>query len=236
MIPNFLNKRKCNHVCKLLSEHMDGYLNSRESALIEKHLAGCSDCRSEYESLRKTVGLLSQIKSVPAPHSFAITVVRPIPYPSFFRPLRVTSVVLAVMLTLVFTGDATNILPGLSANEVLSPPSSAASATLSSVPPEGDVVTKVSGDASASSVSAGEVIPPPKVGEQGPAPQGIQEEVTRTPDGSSDLISDSPSLASQDITEEMWWLRSLELILLSAAIVASGTTLFIWHRCKKIYS
>ncbi len=232
MIPNLLNKRKCNRVCKLLSEYIDGCLNPRKAAFIEEHLANCSACRSEYESLKQTVGLLAQVKPVTAPRSFAVTAVRAIPYPSFFRPLRIASVTFAIMLAVVFTGDVTNILPELSTNEITSSPLPVASATLSSVPPEGDVVTKVSEGASVSGVSAGE---PLKVGEDGPAPQGIQED-TKTSDSSSDLISDSSSPASPEITEELWWLRSLELILLVVFAITGVTTVFIWRKYKRIYS
>ncbi len=234
MTLNIFHHNRCNYVRQLLSEHVDERLNPREAALVEEHLTACSDCRKEYDSLRKTVGLLTQVKPMPVPHSFAITAVRPVPYPSFYRSFRIATVVIAVMLALVITGDVTNILPGLSPNGANSSPSSIVSATSSSVPQGGDVVTKVS-DSTVNSTGIGEVAPPRKVGEEGPAPQGVQED-TKIPANSSDVISNTPSVASQTVPEGIGWLRSLELILIAIFTVAGTTTLFIWQRYKKIYN
>ena len=227
--------KKCNRIRELFSEHLDGRLGAREDALVEEHLSRCSDCRAEYDSLRKTVDLLAQVRPVPVPRSFVLTAVRPIPYPSFFRSLRIASIVFAAMLALVFAGDVTKVLPGMLAHEDVSSSSSATSATPSSVPTEGDVITKVS-DATGGAIGAGEILPPRKVGEEGPAPQGVEEDIKLPSDSSSDMTSTTPSPASQTMPAELWWLRTLELILLSIAIVVGGTTVFIWRRYKRIYS
>ena len=47
----------CKHLLGSLSEYIDGALGDEICAEIEKHLAGCENCRVVIDSLKKTVYL-----------------------------------------------------------------------------------------------------------------------------------------------------------------------------------
>lgn len=49
--------KNCKHLLGSLSEYIDGTLGDEICAEIEKHLAGCDNCRVVVDSLRKTVYL-----------------------------------------------------------------------------------------------------------------------------------------------------------------------------------
>jgi anti-sigma factor RsiW len=47
----------CHELLGSLSEYVDGELGDDLCALIERHMAGCQDCRIVVDSLRKTIYL-----------------------------------------------------------------------------------------------------------------------------------------------------------------------------------
>ncbi|MBI4497212.1 MAG: zf-HC2 domain-containing protein [Chloroflexi bacterium] len=55
-----------------LSASLDGRLEEREQAALERHLAGCARCREELAQLRATVALLRRMPAVPPPRSFVL--------------------------------------------------------------------------------------------------------------------------------------------------------------------
>lgn len=55
-----------------LSAYLDGELLPRERAAVAQHLAGCSSCRWEVETLRQTVQWASEMPAVPLPRVFTI--------------------------------------------------------------------------------------------------------------------------------------------------------------------
>lgn len=58
----------CRHLLSSLSEFVDGELEGKLCAEIERHLADCEDCRIVIDSLKKTVSLyqtVSKAESVP---------------------------------------------------------------------------------------------------------------------------------------------------------------------------
>jgi hypothetical protein len=55
-----------------LSAYLDGELLPREREAVEQHLAGCSSCRWEVETLRQTVQWASEMPVVPIPRVFTI--------------------------------------------------------------------------------------------------------------------------------------------------------------------
>lgn len=233
MVFKHLGKNDCDRIKELLSEYLGQHLNSEDRARVESHLKVCESCRRDYESLQATVGLLSRVPSAAAPRSFIITGIAPLPYPSFFRALRTATAVLAVMLVLLFAGDVTHILPAMLPEGIVSP-TPAVSDTSPSFPPGGDEMIKVKSEGAEipDGSVAGEVIPPAKVGEEGPAPQGVQdEEELPSP---SDVILEAPSPVSETPAEGLWWLRPLELTLLGIVVVTGGMTLFIWRRHRVV--
>jgi anti-sigma factor (TIGR02949 family) len=50
-------QENCKHLLGSLSEYIDGDLGDEICAEIEKHLAGCENCRVVIDSLKKTVYL-----------------------------------------------------------------------------------------------------------------------------------------------------------------------------------
>ena len=65
-------KNKCRRVKDLLSEYIDGRLDSRDTEFVDRHVEVCRGCSEELESLRSTVQLLHRVPSVAVPRSFAI--------------------------------------------------------------------------------------------------------------------------------------------------------------------
>lgn len=55
-----------------LSPYLDGRLDERERAVLDRHLAGCAQCRVELEQLRQTVALLRAVPAVSAPRTFVL--------------------------------------------------------------------------------------------------------------------------------------------------------------------
>ena len=224
-------KNTCDRVKELLSEYLDQRLDPKENTQTENHLETCESCRKDYDSLRDTVTLLSRVPSVAIPRSFAITEAQPLPYPSFFGTLRTATIALAAMLVLLFTGDVTNVLPGA----LPEPTQSTMSETSSPFPPGDDVMIEVSTEGVATpdgNLTGGEVIPPLKAGQEGPAPEGVQIE-EKLP-GPSEVVLGTPSPVSETSTGRLWWLRPLELSLLAVVVVMGGITLSIWRRHKML--
>lgn len=60
------------HVSEMLSALLDNRLTPGERLTVETHLAHCSDCRSELDSLQETVNLLRELPVVPVPRPFYI--------------------------------------------------------------------------------------------------------------------------------------------------------------------
>ena len=54
-----------------LSEHLDGTLGARARQRVERHLAGCEECRAELVDLRATVALLRSLPVVEEPEYLA---------------------------------------------------------------------------------------------------------------------------------------------------------------------
>ncbi|MFO7917853.1 MAG: zf-HC2 domain-containing protein [Anaerolineae bacterium] len=57
---------------KNLSTYLDGQLTIRERERVERHLAECSRCQEELETLRSTVELLHAVPAIPLPRSFEL--------------------------------------------------------------------------------------------------------------------------------------------------------------------
>ncbi|MFP3895407.1 MAG: anti-sigma factor family protein [Anaerolineales bacterium] len=53
-----------------LSAYLDGQLTAKERGRVERHLAECSRCQEELESLHNTVELLHAVPPIPLPRSF----------------------------------------------------------------------------------------------------------------------------------------------------------------------
>jgi anti-sigma factor RsiW len=52
------------------SDYYDKSLPAERARAVEAHLAGCAQCKKEYERFRGTVGALSGLNRVPAPPDF----------------------------------------------------------------------------------------------------------------------------------------------------------------------
>ena len=229
---SFSKKSECEHMQELISEHLDQRLSSEESVRVENHLNTCKSCHDDYESLRDAVSLLSHSPVATVRRSFTIAEAQPASYPSFFGTLRTATMVLAAMLVMLFAGDMTHIIPG-ALPEPIQP---TVSETSTSSPLEDDVIIRVSNEGVPTpegSLSGGIVIPPPKAGEEGPAPQGVQIEEKQP--GPSETILEPPSPISETPIEGLWWLHPLEISLLAIIAVMSGITIYIRRKHKALY-
>lgn len=61
---------RCRSVQQHLSDYIDCGLSSRRNAMVKNHLRRCSACRYEFESLRRTTGLLSFYVEPEAPKGY----------------------------------------------------------------------------------------------------------------------------------------------------------------------
>ena len=58
---------RCYHVSEMMSAHLDGSLDSAESARLQEHLAVCDACQAEWQKLQAVDRLLASTSMVPAP-------------------------------------------------------------------------------------------------------------------------------------------------------------------------
>ncbi len=52
---------KCQHLLENMSNYLDGEVSAELCAEIERHLAGCDDCRVVVDTLRKTISLYQEL-------------------------------------------------------------------------------------------------------------------------------------------------------------------------------
>ena len=52
---------KCQHLLEHMSDYLDGEAPAELCAEIERHLAGCADCRVVVDTLRKTITLYHEL-------------------------------------------------------------------------------------------------------------------------------------------------------------------------------
>ena len=50
---------QCRSIQQYLSDYIDSVLSNRRNVMVKNHLRCCSACRYEFESLRRTTGLLN---------------------------------------------------------------------------------------------------------------------------------------------------------------------------------
>ena len=55
-----MSVNKCEKLCEMLSDYLDGELGQAECVLIEEHLKVCPSCDLVYESLRLSVRACAQ--------------------------------------------------------------------------------------------------------------------------------------------------------------------------------
>jgi len=104
-------KRKsgCQKARGLLSPYSDQQLSSSERVLVEDHLARCTVCSDELESLRATVDLLHRVPMVSPPRSFAIAMAQPRPRLAPFALVSTATAFAVSAMAFFLVGDAFNI-------------------------------------------------------------------------------------------------------------------------------
>ncbi len=60
------HQNNCRHFLESLSEYVDGTLNQELCDEIERHLAGCEDCRVVIDTLKKTIYLYHETAASPS--------------------------------------------------------------------------------------------------------------------------------------------------------------------------
>jgi hypothetical protein len=60
----------CEEVRELLSEYVDGVLDTKTKALVDEHLSTCKDCQGELASLKALVDEVGSLESVEPPRDF----------------------------------------------------------------------------------------------------------------------------------------------------------------------
>ena len=62
-----MNSGECEHLLGQLSDYVDGELGQAMCEEIERHLAGCQNCRAVVDTLGKTVTLYQMTGAEPVP-------------------------------------------------------------------------------------------------------------------------------------------------------------------------
>jgi anti-sigma factor RsiW len=62
-----MDKQECQHLLGQLSDYVDGELERTMCEEIERHLAGCQNCRVVVDTLSKTVALYQTRGQTPVP-------------------------------------------------------------------------------------------------------------------------------------------------------------------------
>lgn len=112
---NYLIKRKCRRTKRQFAGYLDHRLGQKEQQIVEKHLASCSACRQEYESLQATINLLHQLPSAKPPRSFTIAgaelehKLKPMLWLPAFGKLRAAAITAATLCAIAFIGDWLNL-------------------------------------------------------------------------------------------------------------------------------
>ncbi|MBI2862362.1 MAG: zf-HC2 domain-containing protein [Chloroflexi bacterium] len=70
---SWLRRRRHHPSVESLSTYLDGQLAHAERERVERHVAHCTQCQGNLESLRSTVTLLHRMPLVKAPRTFALT-------------------------------------------------------------------------------------------------------------------------------------------------------------------
>jgi hypothetical protein len=63
-------KPECRYIKQLLSEYIDGVIDTPDRKAVSEHLMICPGCSSEYEALKSMIGRLRDIRIVKAPDEF----------------------------------------------------------------------------------------------------------------------------------------------------------------------
>ncbi len=101
------------HVRERLSDYLDGQLLGKERQAVEEHLAACSSCRWDLQTLRQTVLWTRNLPTMPVPRSFTL----PVPAGAPARAARprwrlvpafqLATALVAVLLFFAVAGDLT---------------------------------------------------------------------------------------------------------------------------------
>jgi anti-sigma factor RsiW len=98
-------KKECDKMREMLSPYIDGELAPDGLLIVESHIKSCKACREEYDSLRKTVGLLRHMPDVESKRSFTIGETERRTMNGKLKALYTATALVAVLLALVFIGD-----------------------------------------------------------------------------------------------------------------------------------
>lgn len=60
-------RERCREVRARMSEYLDGELDERDAAWVERHVRWCPNCRRMLENLGRTVAGLGALRDVPTP-------------------------------------------------------------------------------------------------------------------------------------------------------------------------
>ena len=105
------SKAEHRRIIEMLSVYIDGELPFRDRARVEEHLAECTDCAWELETLRQTVDLVGQLAKVPVPRAFTIHETPSPRWIGLFQArwayiyLKGATALAAALLVLVLAGD-----------------------------------------------------------------------------------------------------------------------------------
>ena len=169
-----------------LSAYIDERLDPSERQDLERHLAECSSCQEELESLRATVALLRQMPQVLVPRSFRLTeapLPRTLPWTvRYVAPLRYATAAAAVLFLAIALGD------------VLLPPNGVIEPALA--PVERQATTPSPAPITAPALSAPAAAPDAP----DPAAAPVPEAATQEMEASSAFSADAEEEASPEAT------------------------------------
>jgi hypothetical protein len=97
----------CDEIKDLLSEYIDGVLDSETKALVDEHLSDCKNCQRELAQLKALVKELRSLESVAPPRDFLAQLHKRMEQRSWFsKTLRTLFVPLRLKIPLEFAGAA----------------------------------------------------------------------------------------------------------------------------------
>ncbi len=65
--PVAVHRAHCRHVRELMSEYLDGELDSKTAATVRRHARFCTNCRRMLRNLRLTISALRALAEQPTP-------------------------------------------------------------------------------------------------------------------------------------------------------------------------
>jgi hypothetical protein len=233
MLPKHINK-DCRKFREMISPYIDSRLSQDEKKALELHLVSCRDCREEWESLHKTVGLLHRLPQVEVPRSFTVVESKPAVAPSVLGRLCWASAIVAMILVLFSAGDLFQIYP-----EKSNGPSPQVAVTITATPTSTSTpnIPIIGGGKIGGGPLEGTPTPEAsRIAGLGPTLiPGQTDNVPAPTAAPSPVPAANNTAASTEANKEgyRWPVHQIELAVLGIAIIMMAAVIIVWRRGER---